>query len=185
MRHGDSTGMVAQRRARVLWRGPVLDELRATTAFEAERVRLAELFDAVDLAWLSQRARDEPAPTIVPDLQAALAADPGRTAVAVLLAEVLWRTGRHADALRAIDSHRRAVVDRSGLDPPTEVAELEQRILATGRHVPTPESAVARARLRRAPVLVGRTEELRTLDAMAGSAPLVTVVGPEEWARPA
>ncbi len=180
--------------ARALWRGRVLEELDGAVTFEAERVRLAELRAGIEVAWLRRRVDEEPAASVLPDLEAAFTTDPTHPTFALLLAEVKRRDGRRAEALRVLDTHRRAVVDASGLDPSPDVAELEQRLLSNDDESPgdgtTPQSMTVggaavglvtpttRSRLRRAPLFLGRDEDLTALDALTDSAPLVTVVGP-------
>ncbi|NNE12282.1 MAG: protein kinase, partial [Ilumatobacter sp.] len=59
----------------------------------------------------------------------AVAAEPLRERRRALLALALYRAGRQAEALRAIQEYRAELADEVGLDPSADLDELEHRIL--------------------------------------------------------
>lgn len=152
-----------------LWRGPALagigaDDLVRPIVVRLEEERAAavdERFEALLALGRHQEA--------IPQLQATVDEQPMHERLWGLLALALYRSGRQADALRALSSAREVLLDELGLDPGPDLRELEHRILAQdpallldggpSRHAPTPSS----------PALV--------------DAPRVALVGrPVEWA---
>jgi DNA-binding SARP family transcriptional activator len=113
-----------------LWRGPPLAELADTELGRTEAIRLDELRlgvveDRVD-AELNLRRHSE----LVGELQAAVAEHPLRERLRGQLMIALYRSGRQAEALRAYQEGRRALVEELGIDPGPPLQQLEAAILA-------------------------------------------------------
>jgi DNA-binding SARP family transcriptional activator len=129
-----------------LWRGrpfsPFADEQWA-------RVVVARL-EARQLALLEDRAQALVAlgrgAGLVGELQALCAAHPTRERLRAQLALALARSGRQAEALRAIDEHRRRLATDTGLEVGPALAALERQILANDPSLLAPEPPAARLR---------------------------------------
>lgn len=113
-----------------LWRGDALLEVRdrpqlAGIARRVDERRLAAVEDrlAADLA-LGRHA------AVVGELAQLVTDHPLRERLWVLLALARYRSGQQADALRAIAEARSTLVDELGVEPGTELRDLEQAILA-------------------------------------------------------
>jgi DNA-binding SARP family transcriptional activator len=116
-----------------LWRGPALGDLADLPALVGTAARLDELRlvaiegrIAADLAL----GRHDAA---VAELTEAVVAHPLREQLQAQLALALYRSGRQADALRALDRAGRMLRDELGVEPGRELRELEAAIL---RHDP-------------------------------------------------
>jgi DNA-binding SARP family transcriptional activator len=165
---------------------------------------------ATELGQALARWRGEPlaefgfatgqAAELVPVIAALLAENPLREALWASLMLALYRAGRQADALRAFQQARRALVDQLGIEPGPELKDLEARILAqdptlaqdlpladgslradadrSSELVPLPVSIVASGHAE----FVGRSLERERLHAawdrvVAGSSSVVLVAG--------
>jgi len=112
-----------------LWRGPPFDGLERLPWVDAETIRLAELREqAIDERFSLLLQLEEPS-RLIADLRCELGRDPTRERRAELLAVALYRAGRQADALAAIERTRGALRDGLGLDPGPALREVELRIL--------------------------------------------------------
>jgi DNA-binding SARP family transcriptional activator/tetratricopeptide (TPR) repeat protein len=195
----DAEAVEALRAALAEWRGPAL--LGAVAAFvEPARARLADqrvgvLEDLFDLEL--QQGRQA---VVLPELHAAVEADPLRERLCGLLMLALHRTGRTADALAVHRALRERLADELGIDPGRELAELAQAILradsaldlavgakpaarpATGRGSAPPHPTPPRPTQLPGDggYFTGRTHELSLLDrALAGGAGrLAVITGP-------
>jgi DNA-binding SARP family transcriptional activator/DNA-binding beta-propeller fold protein YncE len=119
--------------ALALWRGTPLADLAAPALrHEADRLEelhltaLEEQIDAELSAGRSERA--------VADLQRLVALHPFRERLVARLMAALYAAGRQADALEVFRRARVTLVDELGIEPGTELKELERRIL---EHDPT------------------------------------------------
>ena len=168
------------REALALWTGPVLSDLSEAPFAAAERPRLEEL----RLAALEERiaadlvlGRDA---ELVPELEALTAEHPYRERLRREQMLALYRSGRQADALEAYRQVRRTFVDELGIEPGTELQELERAILRQDPSLALPD-AQARSNIP-APLtpLVGRRLELAALTSLvrSGDARLLTLTGP-------
>lgn len=118
------------REALALWRGPALVEVASAPITGAEAVRLEEArlaavedrIDA-DLACGEHRA-------VVAELEALTRAHPLRERLWGQRMVALHRSGRQAEAIRAYHELRRTLADELGLEPSSDLADLERRIVA-------------------------------------------------------
>ncbi|MBV1850574.1 AfsR/SARP family transcriptional regulator [Catellatospora tritici] len=174
-----------------LWRGTLpLAGVRAPYA-AAARAHLGERRDrTVEQLFDAELGCGNHA-TIVPELTAAVAANPVRQRLVAQLMLALHRSGRVTDALDVYRNARQTLSDGYGLDAGAELRDLERRILTADPTLdppaaraielagaPAPIGAVVPAQL---PLdvrgFVGRDAELATLDALAAQAgPAATAV---------
>ncbi|MET0324813.1 MAG: BTAD domain-containing putative transcriptional regulator, partial [Ilumatobacteraceae bacterium] len=176
-----------------LWRGPALGEFTAADFAVLERHRLDELRaiareHRIDALLVSRRHE-----LVVPELEEAVTAEPLRERLWAQLMLALYRSGRQADALRAYNRARRALVEEVGVEPGAPLRDLEQRILTQdpGLELDTPTQPVRAsvAGVSVAPTyvgnvkhelssFVGRAAELATLRELVATRRLVSIVGP-------
>jgi len=117
------------RQALAHWRGPPLADLlfepfAAVESGRLEELRTAALEDLVD-AELALGA----GPGLVDELESLIAEHPFRERFRGQLMLALYRAGRQAEALKAFQATRRALVDELGIEPSAPLRELEQAIL--------------------------------------------------------
>src|SRR5918999_5298775 len=163
--------------ALALWRGGV--EGDGAAEHEIARLmelRLAAIEDRIEASLALGRHRE-----VVPELEALVVEEPLRERARRQLMLALYRSGRQADALAAYQDARRTLVEGLGLEPSTELRELEAAILRQDPR-PTIEPAELRAR-RRLPApatpLIGRRREVDELcGLLCGEKRLVTLTGP-------
>jgi DNA-binding SARP family transcriptional activator len=146
------------REALALWRGEALAEFVEPFAV-LEASRLAQLrLDGVEDRIEAELALGNHA-IVTAELEALVAREPLRERARAQLMLVLYRGGRHADALATLHDLRRRLDEELGLVPSAALGELEQRILRhdssllapVGAPAPAaPEPAVAVARPERA-----------------------------------
>ncbi|MFC4947154.1 BTAD domain-containing putative transcriptional regulator [Pseudonocardia sp. GCM10023141] len=166
--------------ALALWRGAALADVAAAEFTRPHVARLGELRDALtELRLEATIAAGRPHEAIAP-LEELLVVDPLRERLWWLLMLAQYRCGRQADALRSYQRVRAELAGELGVDPGTELRELEVAILnqrpelddllprAAAPAVEQPVTGVSRLlpprRYRTA--LVGRAGEL---DALVGS----------------
>jgi predicted ATPase/DNA-binding SARP family transcriptional activator len=168
--------------ALALWRGDAIADLHEKRFARDEAARLNELRLACFECRFDADLRLGRHGEIVPELVRFVAGHPLREHLRGLLMTALYRDGRQADALACYREGRAALVLELGLEPGTELRELERRILS---HDPTlgvrtrpasdrPRVAVPQTRT------VGREREIaeirqRLLDPRTR---LVTLTGP-------
>ena len=162
--HGQ-TAEAAQllRQALALWRGPALADFSYETFAEAaiarlEEIRLAALELRVDLD-LAVGRHDE----LVGELEALIAEHPLRERLRGHLMTALYRSGRQAEALETYQAARRALVDGLGIEPSTDLQELERAILHQDRSLDVDAPPFAG---------VPQATERSILVAISGDAPL-------------
>jgi YVTN family beta-propeller protein len=121
---------VLLRSALELWRGPVLGDLAYERFAQDEVARLEEL----RLAAVEQRIDADLGlgrhVELVPELEGLVREHPLRERLRAQHMRALYRSGRQADALESFRDARRSLVEELGLEPCTELRELEQAILA-------------------------------------------------------
>jgi DNA-binding SARP family transcriptional activator/tetratricopeptide (TPR) repeat protein len=115
--------------ALALWRGPALAEFSdyswahgAASRLDERRLRTFEDRIRADLLL----GRHE---LVIGELTNLVAQNPLHEGVRELLAVALYRSGRQAEALRAIDDLRRQLVDSLGVDPSHRIRQVETQIL--------------------------------------------------------
>jgi DNA-binding SARP family transcriptional activator len=156
-----------------LWRGPALGTEGEHDRFAGFVVRLEELrLGAVEHRLDAELALGRHADAVA-ELRDALTLHPYREGLWARLALALYRSGRQADALRALADASVTLRDGSGLEVGRELRELEAAILAQDDaldhrpHDPGRTTSPARSPRGRAPAgaLVGRGDELAELRA--------------------
>jgi predicted ATPase/DNA-binding SARP family transcriptional activator len=176
----------APREALKLWRGPPLDDVADEPFAGAEIRRLEELrLAALELAIehdLSEgRHRDA-----IAELEALVAAEPLRERLHAMLMLALYRSGRQADALEVYRHAREVLVEQLGIEPGTELHELNQAILVHDPALESPRATVAPASDGRGALpappnrTIGRRHEIGAVGERlrAGSVRLLTLTGP-------
>ena len=131
--------------ALALWRGPALADVlyqlfASAPARQLEERRLDALESRIE-AELDCGA----GAALVPELKQLVADYPLRERLVAALMFALYRAGRQADALAEFQVARGRLVEELGLEPGTEVCELEQRILQHDPALAAPRRAVATA----------------------------------------
>jgi DNA-binding SARP family transcriptional activator len=121
------------RDALALWRGPALADVAQDGMLRAEAARLDEL----RLVALERRMAADLAcgrhDDLVGELDALVVEHPLREQPRALQMLALYRCGRQADALAAYRSAREHLVEELGIEPGTQLQELERRILGHDR----------------------------------------------------
>jgi DNA-binding SARP family transcriptional activator len=187
---GDTAAAVRVLRSALdLWHGPALADFVYEEFAQAHVRRLSEVRLAA-LEELASAELDLGRPVqAVPLIETAIAMDALRERGRELQMIALYRSGRHAEALRTYQQYRRLLADDAGLDPSPTLRRLEERILL---HDPSLEpSPSAPAGLRNpykglrafeeedAADFFGRESLVgRLVGALAGEARLLALVGP-------
>jgi DNA-binding SARP family transcriptional activator len=125
--------------ALALWRGPPLDEFAFSEFAQREIQRLDELhLETVEgrVEALLRLGRHE---SVVAQLQMWVDENPLRERLRGQLMLALYRCGRQADALEVYRQGRRLLRDDLGLEPGTELQQLERAILAQDAALEPPE----------------------------------------------
>jgi len=122
------------REALALWRGPPLADLAFESFAQAEIARLEELRAATREALFEAELDLGRHGPLVAELEAFVAEHPLRERPRGQLMVALYRSGRQADALEAYRQARETLVEELGIDPSSELQQLEQAIL---RHDPS------------------------------------------------
>jgi DNA-binding SARP family transcriptional activator/class 3 adenylate cyclase/WD40 repeat protein len=112
-----------------LWRGPAwadfadFDFARGDAA-RLEGLRATAIEDRTEVALATGRHAE-----VIGDLEATVACYPLRERPRAQLMLALYRSGRHADALRAYDVFRRYLGEEVGLEPSASLAQLNDAIV--------------------------------------------------------
>jgi DNA-binding SARP family transcriptional activator len=117
------------REALALWRGdPYADH--AYEAFAAPEIRRLEELRACALeAWAEAELACGAHATMAPELQRLVSRHPLRERLRALLMVALYRCCRQSEALAAYHAARRALVDGLGIEPGSQLRELQRAIL--------------------------------------------------------
>ena len=135
LRAGDQVGgAAALRSALELWRGPALSDFTYEEFAQPYIRGLNDLhLDAIEeLAGAELEAGRTT--EVLPLVEAAIREDPLRERSRELLMLALYRSGRHAEALRTFQRMRELLAEELGLDPSPPLQRLQERILL---HDPT------------------------------------------------
>ncbi len=165
-----------------LWRGDALEDLceepfARDEALRLDELRLACLEGRFDSDLLLGRHGE-----IVPDLEGLVSRHPLREHLRGQLMIALYRDGRQAEALASYREGRAALVSELGLEPGTELRELERRILEHDQALAGPPQLAAPPP--RVPMpqtqTIGRDTELAELGTLLADprTRLVTLIGP-------
>ncbi len=127
---GDAAGALSKfRQAVSLWRGAALSDAASADWAAAESARLDELrLMATECLLEAQLALGDNR-GVVASAEAAVTQDPLRERLWALLITALYRDGRQADALRAYQRVRSHLDEELGIEPGTELQDLERRVL--------------------------------------------------------
>jgi YVTN family beta-propeller protein len=118
------------RDALALWRGPPLADFAYESFAQTEIARLEELrLSAVEQLIEAELALGHHA-QVIGELESLVGRHPFRERLRAQLMLALYRSGRQAEALRAYQDARRALVDELGIEPGEELQELQRAILA-------------------------------------------------------
>ena len=179
---GDSptaTGLYAE--ALALWRGPALADFASQPWAMAEMTHLEELRLAAIEERISLELDRGRHSELVDELEQLATSNPLRERVHGQLMLALYRCGRQADALAAYRRLQQTLDDQLGLDPSTDLRDLEQAILrqdarlgAPARDLPGPLTNLPV----RVTSFVGRERQLTQLSELLGAHRLVTLTGP-------
>ncbi|ACQ81342.1 transcriptional regulator, SARP family [Beutenbergia cavernae DSM 12333] len=174
--------------ALALWRGSAYDGIgleSETLATEAVRLEGHRL-DAEEARFSASLALGRSA-ELVGELREVVAAHPLRERFHAQLMLALYRSGRTADALDAYRTARGVLVEELGLEPGTELRDLEQAILVEDPVLSAPPAPFARpdAPVRPAqlppsdPAFVGRDDDVAVLTrALTNGGRVVAIDGP-------
>ena len=152
-------------RALGLWRGQAYGELAYEEFARAEAERLEELrlvcIDARLEAGLTLGQHDD----LLPELQGLALAHPLRERVQAQLMLALYRCGRQTEALDLFREVCRRLREELGLEPGSELHELQRRILQHDPTLAVPASRIEQLAVLPAPpnALLGRKRELDEL----------------------
>jgi YVTN family beta-propeller protein len=118
------------REALGLWRGPPLADFAYESFAQAEIAHLEELrLTAIEQRIEAELALGQHAQKIG-ELESLVDQHPFRERLRAQLMLALYRSGRQAEALRAYQDARRALVDELGIEPGEELRQLQSAILA-------------------------------------------------------
>jgi predicted ATPase len=181
LRQGEArAGAEAVAAALALWRGSALQGVPATAWFTAEARRLESLrVDALEErfeAELALGAHRE----LIPELRAAIDANPFRERLWGQLMLALYRGGRQADALETFQEARRVLSDELALEPGPELRRLQEAILAQDPAI-APVAVAPRPRGNLpspSTSFVGREDELARVVDLLRANRLVSLTGP-------
>jgi DNA-binding SARP family transcriptional activator/tetratricopeptide (TPR) repeat protein len=118
------------REALEMWRGPVLADVAHEQFAQPEIRWLEELRLAALEASVDARQRLGDHGSVIAELQALIAAYPGRERLAAQLMLALYRCGRQGDALEVYTRTRAHLSDELGLEPGPALQALQADILA-------------------------------------------------------
>jgi predicted ATPase/DNA-binding SARP family transcriptional activator len=168
-----------------LWRGCPYPELDHP-ALAPEVARLAELrADATEQHADALLAAGRPAEAVA-ELEALVAAEPLREGAVAVLMRALVAAGRQGDALAAFTRLRSRLADELGLDPSSQLRDLERRVLCQDLPVPVapvapvPPPVPSPPRRPRVPIssFVGREGTVASVDDLLARHRVVTLCGP-------
>jgi YVTN family beta-propeller protein len=132
-----------------LWRGPPLADLAYEPFVQNEVARLEEL----RLVALENRGEADLAlghhAALVPELEALVREHPTRERLREELMLALYRSGRQVEALESYRNVQRTLVEELGLEPGSQLQQLERSILTHDPAIEAPPASRAVAAVRR------------------------------------
>jgi len=162
--------------ALALWRGAAFTEFADLEAVQIEAIRL----DAMRLVATEERAEALTAAgragEAVPELERFVTENPLRERAHAALMRALYRTGRHAEALRHYSGYREQLADELGLEPSVDLQRLELDILRHSLQQPTRTTDRPAAMERMAIRYIRRPDGAPIAAATIGDGPSVVAV---------
>ena len=132
-----------RRRALALWRGGALAGVELAGQARHDVARLDELRLSTQIGQLDARLELGEHAELIGELETLVAAHPYQERLQAQLMLALYRSGRQADALEHYRAFRRALDEELGLQPGTQLRELEAAILRQDPTLAAPVRAVA------------------------------------------
>lgn len=164
-----------------LWRGEAYPEL-PDEYVAAERGRLHELREAAAEDLAAARLASGDAVGAVVQLEQLVREQPLREHRWALLVLGLYRSDRQGDALAALRRIRKLLADELGVDPGTELTEIERQVLAQDPRLlltEPPQLAAQIVPIRRPLTsFLGREIDLKTLTEHLAAQRLISLIGP-------
>lgn len=164
------------REALDLWRGPLMQDIGDSAAFDAVITR----FDGLRLAAMEDRYEAElrlgRGPEVVAELTELVSQHPVRERLVAALMRALGAAGRGAEALTVYQRAREALADELGVDPSPELSALHVALLrgeVGGR--PAARTTNLRAELTS---FVGKRADIAAVRELIAAHRLTTVTGP-------
>ena len=132
--------------AMALWRGPAFGEFAGEEWVQASAVRLeAAQIEAHELRVEAQLAFGRHA-ELLPEIDELIARFPYRDGLRAHRMTALYRAGRHVEALREYQTYRQQLANEVGVEPGTELARLEQRMVSHDDDLLAPAPATRKLR---------------------------------------
>jgi DNA-binding SARP family transcriptional activator len=163
------------REALALWRGPALADVDDSVGraergqLEDQRASALEQRVAADLD-LGRHAE------LLPELETLVREEPLRERRRAQLMLALYRSGRQADALDVYRNGRKLLADELGLEPGTELRQLEKAILEHDPDLAPPARAVPRDAAAASPRRLSRSKAAIVIGALLLAGALAAVV---------
>jgi DNA-binding SARP family transcriptional activator len=169
------------RRALALWRGPPFADFLYEPFAQAEIARLDELRLSCEETRIEAELTLGRHADLVSELEALIREHPLRERPRLQLMLALYRTGRHADALDVYQATRSHLVDELGIEPSSQLRDLQQAILRQD-----PELDLASVAVTAAEKGVDKTTEPHRAVSLPNIRKIVTVLvaGPGDSAAP-
>ncbi|TDD80563.1 AfsR/SARP family transcriptional regulator [Actinomadura darangshiensis] len=164
-----------------LWRGPAFADFRDDPFTRAAAARLEELRLTASEEHAETRLELGEHGALAGELADAVREHPLRERLRAAHMLALYRAGRQHEALESYETYRTSLADELGLDPGSELADLQRAVLRQdpGLNVPAPASSRGRSNLPVPPTeLIGRDAAVREIRARIGTDRLVTLTGP-------
>jgi DNA-binding SARP family transcriptional activator len=130
-----------------LWRGPALQDFAYEPFAQEAIVHFEELRLLAEEEQIEASLALGDAATLVPRLESLVAATPLRERRQAQLMLALYRSGRQAEALSAYQEARRVLLDELGLEPGSELRQLERSVLSQDERLLAIEPKPARGPL--------------------------------------
>jgi SARP family transcriptional regulator, regulator of embCAB operon len=121
-----------------LWRGPVACGVNAGQMLRARAAHLDEVRLQATELWIQAESALGRLRQIIPDLRSLVAANPYHEGLHAHLISALQQAGRRADALEAYQRFRQVLATDLGLEPSSELRQLQHSVLAEDGVVPVP-----------------------------------------------
>jgi predicted ATPase/DNA-binding SARP family transcriptional activator len=169
-----------------MYRGDVLAAAGDGEWVNPHRARLEETQRRLVETQFSARLRLGDVGDVIAELEVAVARYPFQEGLWELLITALYRAGRQADALATYQRVRKQLASELGLEPGSQLQQLEQQILIHDAALGAPNRVVRASGDNMtagnlpslSAGLVGRETEVAALSQMLGSERLVEIVGP-------